>query len=101
MKRQWGFDYIITKKTKVHAKADVGFIFIAYNLKRLMIIIGIEKLMLIISSSLSKYTLKTLKKTINALLNLRKQPKFNPLFFLNPQILLPTFNLKTENLLTF
>lgn len=36
IKRQWGFDHIMTKKTKEHASADVGLIFIAYNLKRLM-----------------------------------------------------------------
>lgn len=35
MKRQWGFDYIITKKTKLRASADVGLIFIAYNLTRI------------------------------------------------------------------
>lgn len=35
MKRQWGFDHIITKKTKQRAAADVGFMFIAYNLKRI------------------------------------------------------------------
>lgn len=35
MKRQWGFDHIITKKTKKHASADIGLMFIAYNLKRI------------------------------------------------------------------
>jgi hypothetical protein len=35
IKRQWGFDHITTKKTKRRAKADVGFIFIAYNLTRI------------------------------------------------------------------
>lgn len=35
IKRQWGFDHIITKKTKQRASADVGFIFIAYNLTRI------------------------------------------------------------------
>lgn len=44
MKRQWGFDYIMTKKTIKHAAADVGFIFIAYNLKRLLNIIGVKQL---------------------------------------------------------
>ncbi len=44
MKRQWGFDHIMTKKTKKHASADVGFIFIAYNLRRLINIIGIKPL---------------------------------------------------------
>jgi transposase len=39
IKRQWGFDYIITKKGIKRASADVGFMFIAYNLRRLMNII--------------------------------------------------------------
>lgn len=34
IKRQWSFDHIITKKTKQRASADVGFMFIAYNLTR-------------------------------------------------------------------
>ena len=43
IKRQWGFDHIMTKKTKERANADVGLIFIAYNLRRLVNIIGIDK----------------------------------------------------------
>lgn len=43
MKRQWGFDYIMTKKSKKHASADVGLIFVAYNLRRLINIIGIKQ----------------------------------------------------------
>ncbi|WP_223270849.1 transposase, partial [Subsaximicrobium wynnwilliamsii] len=39
MKRQWGCDHIITKQTKLRASADVGFIFIAYNLTRIWNII--------------------------------------------------------------
>ena len=35
IKRQWGFNYIITKKYKQRAEADVGFMFAAYNLKRI------------------------------------------------------------------
>jgi transposase len=35
IKRQWGFDHITTKKTKQRASADVGFMFIAYNLRRI------------------------------------------------------------------
>jgi len=35
----------MTKKTKERASADVGFIFIAYNLKRMMNIIGTARLM--------------------------------------------------------
>lgn len=43
IKRQWGFDHIMTKKTMKHASADVGFIFVAYNLRRLINIIGIKQ----------------------------------------------------------
>ena len=42
IKRQWGFSYILTKKTKERASADVGFMMIAYNLKRIINIIGIK-----------------------------------------------------------
>ena len=44
MKRQWGFDHIMTKKTLLHASSDVGFMFIAYNLKRLFNTIGLKTL---------------------------------------------------------
>ncbi len=40
IKRQWGFNYITTKKGKQRASADVGFMFIAYNLRRIMNIVG-------------------------------------------------------------
>lgn len=42
IKRQWGFDYILTKKGKERASADVGFMFTAYNLRRIINIIGQE-----------------------------------------------------------
>ncbi len=45
LKRQWGFDHILTKKGKQRAKADVGLMMIAYNLKRILNIIGIQKLL--------------------------------------------------------
>lgn len=35
IKRQWGFSYILTKKGLVRAASDVGFMFIAYNLRRM------------------------------------------------------------------
>ena len=40
IKRQWGFYYIITKKGIKRASADVGFMFIAYNLRRIINILG-------------------------------------------------------------
>ncbi len=39
IKRQWGFYYVTTKKGIKHASADVGLMFTAYNLRRLMNII--------------------------------------------------------------
>jgi len=44
IKRQWGFSYIITKKYIKRAEADVGLMFVAYNLRRIMNILGIKKL---------------------------------------------------------
>lgn len=35
IKRQWGFSYILTKKGIRRASSDVGFMFIAYNLRRI------------------------------------------------------------------
>ena len=35
IKRQWGFSYILTKKGMKRASSDVGFMFIAYNLRRI------------------------------------------------------------------
>jgi transposase len=35
IKRQWGFSYIHTKKGISRASSDVGFMFIAYNLRRI------------------------------------------------------------------
>ena len=39
-----GFSYILTKKGKAMASSDVGFMFIAYNLRRLMNILDTEML---------------------------------------------------------
>ena len=39
IKRQWGFDHILTKKGIKRAGTDVGFMFIAYNLRRIMNIV--------------------------------------------------------------
>jgi hypothetical protein len=33
--QQWGFSYILTKKGMERASSDVGFMFIAYNLRRI------------------------------------------------------------------
>lgn len=66
IKRQWGFSYIITKKGKLRASADVGFMLIAYNLRRMMNIIDfrvflthLQKLALIFSILLITIKSKT------------------------------------------
>ena len=45
MKRQWGFSYILTKKGISRASSDVGFMFIAYNLRRIGNILTGDRLM--------------------------------------------------------
>ena len=44
IKRQWGFSYILTKKYKKRAGSDVGLMFIAYNIRRIMNILGKNEL---------------------------------------------------------
>ena len=44
IKRQWGFNYIITKKYIERAEADFGFIMTVYNLRRIINIVGMKRL---------------------------------------------------------
>ena len=44
IKRQWGFNYILTKKYKERASADVGLMFTAYNLRRIFNILDLNTL---------------------------------------------------------
>lgn len=44
MKRQWGFNYILTKRGMKRASSDVGLIFIAYNLRRIVNILTRDQL---------------------------------------------------------
>jgi hypothetical protein len=44
IKRQWGFDHIMTKKTIKRAESDIGLILIAYNLRRIINLIGFKTL---------------------------------------------------------
>jgi len=44
IKRQWGFSYIMTKRFIKRAEADVGLMFIAYNIRRIMNILGKNEL---------------------------------------------------------
>ncbi|MEH6704623.1 MAG: IS1182 family transposase [Galbibacter orientalis] len=60
IKRQWGFDHIMTKKGIRAASADLGLIALAYNLKR-MFKLGVGL----------KYQYKLLRSAIFTLLNLK------------------------------
>lgn len=53
IKRQWGFNYILTKQGIERAESDVGLMFIAYNLRRIINIIGIENIMKYLQNVLS------------------------------------------------
>ena len=44
LKRQWGFNYILTKKGMERASSDVGLMLIAYNLRRIVNILTIDRL---------------------------------------------------------
>jgi len=67
IKRQWGFSYIITKKGMKRASSDVGFMFIAYNLKRIGNILTGDRLKeylrILVLMFLSKFHLPRLKNS--------------------------------------
>jgi hypothetical protein len=44
IKRQWGFSYILTKRGINRATSDVGFMFIAYNFRRILNILGHDRM---------------------------------------------------------
>ena len=82
IKRQWGFYYIITKKGMKRASADVGFMFVAYNLRRLMNIIDKNMLTKFLKELVALFFQKSSpSKAIRKILRLRnfiKQlPKLN------------------------
>jgi hypothetical protein len=67
IKRQWGFSYVLTKQGINRASADVGFMFIAYNLRRIGNILTMnrlkEYLRILVSMFLSKIHLSWLKNS--------------------------------------
>jgi len=68
IKRQWGFSYILTKKYIHRASADVGFMMIAYNLRRIINILGKdllqEYLQNVINTIFHIFGIIRLKKTV-------------------------------------
>jgi hypothetical protein len=67
LKRQWGFSYILTKRGISRASSDVGFMFIAYNLRRIGNILSPnvlkEYLRILVLLFLSKIHLYWIKKS--------------------------------------
>lgn len=45
LKRQWGYSYVLSKKGIARASADVGLMLVAYNLRRLLNILGMQTVM--------------------------------------------------------
>ena len=64
IKRQWGFYHILTKKGMKRASADAGLIFIAYNLRRIINIMGKSAL----KTYLEELSLLTALKKLNVCL---------------------------------
>ena len=58
IKRQWGFDHIMTKKTIERASSDIGLIMTAYNLRRLINILGYDQLMEYLKSICLAFSIK-------------------------------------------
>jgi transposase len=79
IKRQWGYSYILTKKGKDRAESDIGFMYIAYNLRRIINILGkdvIQKYLenpILILSSILVY-IKAILKQKNIRINLQIKP---------------------------
>jgi transposase len=59
IKRQWGFSYIMTKKSSKRASADVGLMMTAYNLRRIINILGIDWFRRYLEDRIDLFFLKT------------------------------------------
>jgi transposase len=71
IKRQWGYCHILSKKGLNRASADVGFMMIAYNLRRILNIIGIEALREYLASIFrSFYSMVVHFKAVEAILKI-------------------------------
>ena len=58
IKRQWGFYHILTKRGIKRASADVGLMFIAYNLRRIMNILDKNMLKAYLEKLILFFTIK-------------------------------------------
>jgi len=65
IKRQWGFSYIITKKMIGRANADVGYMMTAYNLRRIMNIVGFAQLKAYLKSIIGLFSIENRTCKVN------------------------------------
>ena len=100
IKRQWGFNYIITKKYMERASADFGFIMTAYNLRRIINIVGLRDLIKFMASIFSVLCsvfdrFKLFLSLINQILRLTmKNPKIlNTLLNITDSYLIKSFQI--------
>ena len=89
IKRQWGFNYIITKKYIERAEADFGFIMTAYNLRRIINIIGMQKLGKYLESIFNLFCFKgrlfkLFLNQVNQILKLMMKNQKNLCLLINP-----------------
>lgn len=75
IKRQWSFDHIITKKTKQRASADVGLMFIAYNLKRIWNILRETNISIFKAHKFFITLIESLQRCLKAFLELNSKIK--------------------------
>lgn len=92
IKRQWGFSYISTKKSMQRASADVGLMFTAYNFRRIINIIGLDKLTKYLKVLVAWLYAKT--ATCKANISPFAEPKFHTKY-------LPYFTTNTPKRLIF
>lgn len=83
IKRQWGFDHIITKKGMASASADFGLTALAYNLRRIFNIKKTVQRTFYILLRLSS-ALRPVQKAINRLERYVREYRFNPIFIPKP-----------------
>ena len=76
IKRQWGFSYVSTKKYLSRASADIGFMMVAYNLRRIMNILGKEKMRAYLAEAMNTL----LSVVCGAIWSLIRAAKFEPVF---------------------
>jgi len=94
IKRQWGFYYIMTKKGKKRASADVGFMFIAYNMRRMMNILG--------QQSFKKFLKELALLLFNFFFPVKSTPlKMPTLFFCNSNFLPKIYPLANRLKMTY